>query len=330
MKKRFYKAKKIILYTTAALIFYATPLSVFAAETNTLPAESIPVQNTPVESTPTENNPAENIPAESTPVENTPTESSPAENTPTESVPVTPPSTEPPLVQKPDESQSPTEIPSTDASNTESVPNPTLPQLPSDITTTPPEQPSIKPPASEDSSSQDSFNVTPMSGIYYATTKLNVRSGPGQSHKKLGTLKQGQEITITGKTTNNWYQIEYSGNAAYVSAEFLSNTPLNGADTSVTVTPSSPDTTISDDEANVPDDMDSDLASDMQTEENTEENYSESSGSLFGTPVVVGLAIAIFAVLALICYSVYSFFRKDSSTTEEYEDESYEDRKSVV
>ena len=111
----------------------------------------------------------------------------------------------------------------------------------------------------------------------------------------------------------------------------MSDTPLNGTDTSITVTPSSPDNAIPDDEADAPDDADSDMTLDTQTEEDTEENYSETTGSLLGTPVVVVLAVAIFAVLALICYSVYSFFRKDGNTTneyeEDYEEELYSDEK---
>lgn len=200
MKKRFYKTKKIILYTTTALLFYATPLPTLAAETNTMPTESIPVQSTP---------------AESTPAENAPAESKPAENTPAESMPAAPPATGTPILPQPEESQPPTGTPSTDASNVESNPTPpqeSLPQPPSDTTTIAPqpEQPSVKPPASsENSSSQGSFDVTSMSGTYYATTKLNVRSGPSKDSKKLGTLQSGQEITVTGKTADNWYQIQY-------------------------------------------------------------------------------------------------------------------------
>ena len=331
MKKRFYKTKKIILYTTAALLFYATPLPILAAETNTTPTESIPAQSTPAESTPAESTPAENAPAESKPAENTPAEGTPVESTPAESVPADTPATGTPILPQPEESQPPATTPSTDASNVESNPTPpqeSLSQPPSSDTTTvtpQPEQPSANPPApSENSSSQGSFDVTPMSGTYYATTKLNVRSGPSKDSKKLGTLQSGQEITVTGKTADNWYQIQYSGNSAYVSAEFLSDAPLNGTDTSVIVTPSSPDNTIPDDEADVLDDADSDMTLDTQTEEDTEENYSEASGSLLGTPVVVALAVAIFAVLALICYSVYSFFRKDGNTANEYE-EDYEE-----
>ena len=98
----------------------------------------------------------------------------------------------------------------------ESTPVP--PEAPSDtVTITPLPNPA----------DQGTFDVTPMQSTVYAASQkgLNVRSGPSTSHSKLGTLKYGQEITVTGKTSDNWYQVQYSGSVGYVNADFVSDTP---------------------------------------------------------------------------------------------------------
>lgn len=57
--------------------------------------------------------------------------------------------------------------------------------------------------------------------IYYATTGLNVRSGPGTKYSKVGELEKGQQVTCTGKS-GNWYKLlTTDGSAAYASASYL-------------------------------------------------------------------------------------------------------------
>ena len=69
--------------------------------------------------------------------------------------------------------------------------------------------------------------VTPMQTTVYASSQkgLNVRSGPSTTHSKLGTVKHGQAITVTGITADNWYQIQYAGGVGYVLSDFTSSTP---------------------------------------------------------------------------------------------------------
>lgn len=57
--------------------------------------------------------------------------------------------------------------------------------------------------------------------IYYATTALNVRSGPGTKYSIIGSLSKGQQCTVTGKS-GNWYKLlTTDGSAAYASAKYL-------------------------------------------------------------------------------------------------------------
>ena len=58
---------------------------------------------------------------------------------------------------------------------------------------------------------------------------LNVRSGPGTGYGKVGSLKKGASVTITGET-NGWYAITAGSIEGYVSAEYI--TILDGSNTS--------------------------------------------------------------------------------------------------
>lgn len=56
----------------------------------------------------------------------------------------------------------------------------------------------------------------------YATTSLNVRSGPGTEHDKVGLLKRGEATVRTEVLDNGWSKIQYEDEERYVSSEYLS------------------------------------------------------------------------------------------------------------
>ena len=57
--------------------------------------------------------------------------------------------------------------------------------------------------------------------IYYATTDLNVRSGPGTKYSIVGALAKNQQVTRIGKS-GNWYKLlTTDGSVAYASASYL-------------------------------------------------------------------------------------------------------------
>ena len=280
--------RKIIAYTSAAMIFTAVPaLSASAVETDSQTA-------TPPANTPTQQ---ESQPADAA---NTITATPQAPTDATNTVTVTP--------------QAPT-----DATETVTV----TPQAPTDAATVTP------PPAPTD---QGAFEVTPMQGTVYAAIPggVNVRSGPSTDYAKLGeSLKYGESVTITG-TVSNWYQIQYSGGVGYVRSDLVSSTPPDTAQNSAgeppaAEPPAAENPTVENPPADTPDiGADNDLMTDEE-DSTDEDNYVEiTSRHLLGTPVLVGLSIAVVGVIALICYSVYSLFKKETDT-EEYEDEYYED-----
>jgi uncharacterized protein YvpB len=52
-------------------------------------------------------------------------------------------------------------------------------------------------------------------------TNLNVRSGAGTSHSKIGSLPKGSSVQVVHKLSNGWYQISYKGSTAYVSGQYV-------------------------------------------------------------------------------------------------------------
>ncbi|WP_297522458.1 SH3 domain-containing protein [uncultured Clostridium sp.] len=69
-------------------------------------------------------------------------------------------------------------------------------------------------------------------GVVINLTSLNVRNKPGTSSKVLGTLNGGQSVSIIS-ASNGWFKIDYNGQDAYVSANYIKLTsPFDNAKTS--------------------------------------------------------------------------------------------------
>ena len=51
-----------------------------------------------------------------------------------------------------------------------------------------------------------------------ATANANIRSGPGISYKKLGTLNKGQSVSVI-RITNKWAQFIWNDTVAYVHSD---------------------------------------------------------------------------------------------------------------
>lgn len=53
-----------------------------------------------------------------------------------------------------------------------------------------------------------------------AVTGLNVRTGPGLAHDKIGVIRPGTQYGVVGEQ-GGWYAIEYNGQTGYVSGEYV-------------------------------------------------------------------------------------------------------------
>lgn len=57
--------------------------------------------------------------------------------------------------------------------------------------------------------------------IMYASDPVNIRKGPAVDFDRVGGLKRGQEVTVTGQADTGWYEIAYGEDKAYVSGRYL-------------------------------------------------------------------------------------------------------------
>jgi len=53
------------------------------------------------------------------------------------------------------------------------------------------------------------------------SSTLLVRSGPGKNYDKIGSLNDGEQVSVTGRCSNDWYRIDYGGKDGYVSGNYL-------------------------------------------------------------------------------------------------------------
>lgn len=166
----------------------------------------------------------------------------------------------------------------------------------------------------------EDFTVTALSGTYYVATEndLNVRSGPSTSYTALGRLSPGQEVTVTGKTDNDWYRIQFTtGKEGYVSAQYLSDTPVHSepSSSSPESAPEAPDQSAAPEETPVsePDEE----TPETETEPST---YIERSTSFIGAHITIILVLCILVVVLLIGFSVYGLFHHGAFDDEDNED----------
>ena len=64
-------------------------------------------------------------------------------------------------------------------------------------------------------------------GKAWTTTEANVRKSPSADSDKLGTLKKGSEVEVTGVTDTNWSRISYKNGVGFVHNDLLTSVDPN-------------------------------------------------------------------------------------------------------
>lgn len=66
------------------------------------------------------------------------------------------------------------------------------------------------------------YMVTPLeSSVMHATAAVNVRTGPSTAYKKIGSLKKGQPVEVTGQADTGWYEVVFGEEKAFISDKYL-------------------------------------------------------------------------------------------------------------
>lgn len=67
-------------------------------------------------------------------------------------------------------------------------------------------------------------DYTEVDETVYATTAVNVRTGPGTSYERISTLRFGEAVQRTGIGSNGWSRVIYNGREVYIYSAYLSTT----------------------------------------------------------------------------------------------------------
>ena len=74
---------------------------------------------------------------------------------------------------------------------------------------------------SNNNNSNNEESVQPASGNYTVNvSSLRVRTGPSTSHPTVGSVKQGQVVQVVGEV-QDWFKINYAGQTAYLSKDYV-------------------------------------------------------------------------------------------------------------
>jgi uncharacterized protein YkwD len=117
-----------------------------------------------------------------------------------------------------------TEITTTEETVAEPTVEPT--EAPMESKTAPAESPApaVEPTAApvESTAVSTGYTYSELSQTMYAKSAVNVRDLPSTDGKKIGSLKAGEEITVTGKCDQTgWYRFDWNNTTGYVSDKYI-------------------------------------------------------------------------------------------------------------
>ena len=65
------------------------------------------------------------------------------------------------------------------------------------------------------------LQVTELSTQGEITSDVNVRKGPSTDYDKIGTIRVGETIPVTGETADGWYRVTYQGQEGYIYGKYM-------------------------------------------------------------------------------------------------------------
>ena len=137
------------------------------------------------------------------------------------------------------------------------------------------------------------------------SSTLLVRSGPGKSYDRLGSVSNGDQVEVTGICSNGWYRISFEKKEGYVYGDYLVDSKSAGSD---------------------------DIGENA-TAESTEAEADGSTDTMkqwfssLDLPSILPLAIPVVIILILAISAVVMFrsIRRDTAEEEDEEEEDEED-----
>lgn len=118
--------------------------------------------------------------------------------------------------------------------------------------------------------------VEAMNETWYVKQTANVRGGPGKEHEKLGTLRAGNAVTVTGKVSGKkWYRLALSdGRTGYMAGFLLSDKKTYQAATQGT------SSTRSEEKKNTATELNADVAAQLEAQYQAEQRQKQEAERL--------------------------------------------------
>lgn len=67
----------------------------------------------------------------------------------------------------------------------------------------------------------EEITVTELSATGEITSDVNVRKGPSTDYEKIGTVRAGETVTVTGESHDGWYRIKFQGGEGFVYGKYM-------------------------------------------------------------------------------------------------------------
>ncbi len=152
---------------------------------------------------------------------------------------------------------------------------------------------------------ETSIEDTSVTMTVSCSSTLLVRSGPGKSYDRLGSVSNGEQVEVTGICSNGWYRISFEKKEGYVYGDYLVDSKSAGSD---------------------------DIGENA-TAESTEAEADGSTDTMkqwfssLNLPSILPLAIPVVIILILAISALVMFrsIRRDTAEEEDEEEEDEED-----
>lgn len=146
--------------------------------------------------------------------------------------------------------------------------------------------------------------ITEMAAQGEIISDVNVRKGPGTDHEKIGTVREGDIVTVTGQSHDGWYRIEYQGAEGFIYGQYM---------TVISTVSEEPEQTAA-----------------IEQQEETAGSGEEGARFDFGVLKAAAAVVIIVVIIVMIFLTLRSMRQaeedmEDDEDDEDYDDEDYDD-----
>jgi len=141
--------------------------------------------------------------------------------------------------------------------------------------------------------------ITEMAAQGEIISDVNVRKGPGTDHEKIGTVREGDIVTVTGQSHDGWYRIEYQGAEGFIYGQYM---------TVISTVSEEPEQTAA-----------------IEQQEETAGSGEEGARFDFGVLKAAAAVVIIVLIIVMIFLTLRSMRQAEEDMEDDEDDEDYDD-----